>query len=107
MLLSKRNPLPHYTLGDLGFIPRPDHNIPSFLNRTRDSTGGTHLRGLRRVLTHSVAVQTVNSSKVRISGHTRCDEFSLEVLVCFVRIVLSLLHQYLGLMALVVLPVSE
>ena len=61
---SKSGTLPHYSLGDLGLIPRPKHNIPTFLERTQTLSATTRLGGLRKVLTRSVAVQTVSTPKV-------------------------------------------
>ena len=62
--VGKGATLPHYSLGDLGLIPRPKHNIPTFLERTQALSATTRLGGLRKVLTRSVAVQTVSAPKV-------------------------------------------
>ncbi|KAK7504495.1 hypothetical protein BaRGS_00004361 [Batillaria attramentaria] len=61
--LAKGSTLPHYSLGDLGLIPRPKHNIPTFLEATQNLSATTRLGGLRKVLTRSVAVQTVSAPK--------------------------------------------
>lgn len=61
--MNKGGTLPHYSLGDLGLIPRPKQNIPKFLERTQTLSATTRLGGLRKVLTRSVAVQTVSAPK--------------------------------------------
>lgn len=61
--LSKGSTLPHYSLGDLGLIPRPKQNIPTFLETTQNLSATTRLGGLRKVLTRSVGVQTVSAPK--------------------------------------------
>lgn len=61
--LAQGNTLPHYSLGDLGLIPRPKQNIPTFLETTQALSSTTRLGGLRKVLTRSVASQTVSAPK--------------------------------------------
>ncbi|XP_076436256.1 cilia- and flagella-associated protein 157-like [Babylonia areolata] len=61
--MAKGGTLPHYSLGDLGLIPRPKQNIPTFLERTQTLSATTRLGGLRKVLTRSVASQTVSAPK--------------------------------------------
>lgn len=58
--------LPHYQLGDLGLIPRPKNHIPTSVDKMRVLSATTRLGGLRKVLTKSVAVQTVSAPKVCI-----------------------------------------
>ncbi|XP_061169615.1 cilia- and flagella-associated protein 157-like [Saccostrea echinata] len=55
--------LPHYQLGDLGLIPRPKNHIPTSVDKMRVLSATTRLGGLRKVLTKSVAVQTVSAPK--------------------------------------------
>ena len=55
----------HYQLGDLGLVPRPNHYIQTSVDRTRELTATTRLGGLKKVLTRSVAIQTVSTPKVR------------------------------------------
>ncbi|XP_048774461.2 cilia- and flagella-associated protein 157-like [Ostrea edulis] len=54
---------PHYQLGDLGLIPRPKNHIPTSVDKMRVLSATTRLGGLRKVLTKSVAVQTVSAPK--------------------------------------------
>ncbi|KAL8596770.1 hypothetical protein ACOMHN_053866 [Nucella lapillus] len=61
--MTKGGTLPHYSLGDLGLIPRPKQNIPTFLERTQTLSATTRLGGLRKVLTRSCATQTVSAPK--------------------------------------------
>ncbi|KAH9496467.1 hypothetical protein Btru_010938 [Bulinus truncatus] len=53
--------LPHYSLGDLGLVPRPSQQIPTSLEKTKESAKLTKLGALHGVLAKSVATQTVNS----------------------------------------------
>jgi len=55
--------LPHYQLGDLGLIPRPAHHIPTHLEQMKELSATTRLGNLKKVLTKSVAVQTVSAPK--------------------------------------------
>jgi hypothetical protein len=80
--LGKGNTLPHYSLGDLGLIPRPKQNIPTFLERTQTLSTTTRLGGLRKVLTRSVAVQTVSAPKAR-DWHFRSCFLFVCLFVCF------------------------
>lgn len=54
---------PHYQLGDLGLIPRPKDNIPTNFEKMKELSATTRLGSLKKVLTRSVAVQTVSSAK--------------------------------------------
>ena len=56
--------LPHYQLGDLGLIPRPKEHIPTRYEQMKDLSTTTRLGTLKKVLTKSVAVQTVSTPKV-------------------------------------------
>ncbi len=56
--------LPHYQLGDLGLIPRPSQPIPSNFDKMKELSTTTRLGSLKKVLTRSVAVQTVSAPKV-------------------------------------------
>lgn len=58
--------LPHYQLGDLGLIPRPQNAIPSHTDKMRVLSDTTRLGGLRKVLTRSVGIQTVSAPKVSL-----------------------------------------
>lgn len=60
---SVRGTLPHYQLGDLGLIPRPQHQIPTSLEKTKDLPEANRLGTLKRVLTKSIATQTISSPK--------------------------------------------
>ena len=60
--------LPHYQLGDLGLIPRPKQHIPTSFEQMRVLSATTRLGNLKKVLTRSVAVQTVSAPKV----NSRC-----------------------------------
>jgi len=55
--------LNHYQLGDLGLIPRPAHLIPTHLQQMKELSTTTRLGNLKKVLTKSVAVQTVSAPK--------------------------------------------
>ena len=57
--------VPHYQLGDLGLIPRPAQHIPSHIERVKELSTNQRLGSLKKVLTKSVAVQTVSTPKVR------------------------------------------
>lgn len=57
--------LPHYQLGDLGLIPRPQNQIPTHTDKMKGLSVTTRLGALRKVLTRSVGVQTVSAPKVR------------------------------------------
>ena len=63
---------PHYKLGDLGLIPRPEEHIPSNQDKVKEISATNQLGALKRVLTKSVAVQTVSAPKVSIfdNGHS-------------------------------------
>ncbi|XP_059140078.1 cilia- and flagella-associated protein 157-like isoform X1 [Physella acuta] len=50
--------LPHYSLGDLGLIPRPNQQIPTSLDKIKVSSKQNKLGTLRGVLSKSVATQT-------------------------------------------------
>lgn len=54
---------PHYQLGDLGLIPRPAQQIPTSLDKMKELSVTTRLGTLKKVLTRSVAVQTVSAPK--------------------------------------------
>ncbi|XP_074654771.1 cilia- and flagella-associated protein 157-like [Tubulanus polymorphus] len=60
---TPRGTEPHYQLGDLGLIPRPNDRIPTSIDKVQKSVAGQHLGSLKRVLTKSVAIQTVSSPK--------------------------------------------
>lgn len=60
--------LPHYQLGDLGLIPRPVHHIPTNMEQMKELSATTRLGNLKKVLTRSVAVQTVSAPKVSSSS---------------------------------------
>lgn len=64
--LSKVGTLPHYQLGDLGLIPRPKQPIPSNFDKMKDLSATTRLGSLKKVLTRSVAIQTVSAPKVKV-----------------------------------------
>ncbi|VDI83782.1 cilia- and flagella-associated protein 157-like isoform X2 [Mytilus edulis] len=55
--------LPHYQLGDLGLIPRPKQHIPTSFEQMRVLSATTRLGNLKKVLTRSVAIQTVSAPK--------------------------------------------
>jgi len=55
--------LPHYQLGDLGLIPRPAQHIPTNLEQMQELSATTRLGSLKKVLTKSVAIQTVSAPK--------------------------------------------
>ena len=57
--------LPHYQLGDLGLIPRPKHHIPTNFEKMKELSATTRLGSLKKVLTRSVATQTISSPKVQ------------------------------------------
>ena len=57
--------LPHYSLGDLGLIPRPAQNITTSVDKMKVISKNTKLGALRGVLQKSVACQTVSAPKVR------------------------------------------
>lgn len=57
--------LPHYQLGDLGLIPRPKEHIPTHFEQMKDLSTTTRLGAIKKVLTRSVAVQTVSTPKVK------------------------------------------
>ena len=56
--------IPHYSLGDLGLVPRPKHHIPTNFEKMKELSETTRIGGLKKVLTKSVAVQTVSAPKV-------------------------------------------
>jgi len=55
--------LPHYSLGDLGLIPRPAQNITTSVDKMKVISKNTKLGALRGVLQKSVACQTVSAPK--------------------------------------------
>ncbi|XP_064648997.1 cilia- and flagella-associated protein 157-like [Lineus longissimus] len=57
--------LPHYQLGDLGLIPRPEQHIPTSYDKMRELSATTRIGagGLKRVPMKSVAIQTVSAPK--------------------------------------------
>jgi len=55
--------LPHYSLGDLGLIPRPTNNITSSVDKMKVISKNSKLGALRGVLSKSVATQTVSAPK--------------------------------------------
>ena len=59
---------PHYQLGDLGLIPRPAQNIPSSVEKMKESATASRLGGLKKVLTKSVATQTISAPKVSLTS---------------------------------------
>ena len=59
---------PHYQLGDLGLIPRPAQNIPSSVEKMKESATASGLGGLKKVLTKSVATQTISAPKVSLAS---------------------------------------
>jgi len=55
--------LPHYSLGDLGLIPRPQHSIATAQDKMKVISRQSQLGALRGVLQKSVATQTVSAPK--------------------------------------------
>lgn len=55
--------LPHYSLGDLGLIPRPTNNITSSVDKMKVISKNAKLGALRGVLSKSVSTQTVSAPK--------------------------------------------
>ena len=64
--------LPHYQLGDLGLIPRPEQRIPSHVEQMKELSTTTRLGTLKKVLTHSTGTQTVSTQKVSLHASTSC-----------------------------------
>ncbi|XP_069122408.1 cilia- and flagella-associated protein 157-like [Argopecten irradians] len=60
---NSKGTLFHYQPGDLGMIPRPENPIPTSLEKMRVKSATTRLGELRKMLTNSVGVQTVNAPK--------------------------------------------
>lgn len=56
--------LPHYSLGDLGLIPRPNQHIPTSMDKLKVSSKQNKLGTLRGVLSKSVATQTSSGANV-------------------------------------------
>ena len=57
----------HYKLGDFGIVPRPEVHMQSNREMMRDVAHAKTLGTLKKVLTRSVAVQTVSAPKVIIT----------------------------------------
>ncbi|CAG5115506.1 unnamed protein product [Candidula unifasciata] len=73
--LAKDGSLSHYTLGDLGLIPRPSQQISTNVDKMKAISQAVQLRSLRGVLQKSVATQTVSAPKAlfyadQLSGRT-------------------------------------
>jgi len=62
-LKSPGGSLPHYSLGDLGLIPRPAHAITTSVDKMKVISKNVKLGALRGVLQKSVATQTVSAPK--------------------------------------------
>uniref|UniRef100_A0A2C9KQH8 Cilia- and flagella-associated protein 157 n=1 Tax=Biomphalaria glabrata TaxID=6526 RepID=A0A2C9KQH8_BIOGL len=59
---SMKGILPHYSLGDLGLVPRPSQHVPTSLEKTKLSAKTTKLGALHGVLSRSVSTQTMNAA---------------------------------------------
>ncbi|CAL1529656.1 unnamed protein product [Lymnaea stagnalis] len=58
--------LPHYQLGDLGLIPRPNQHVPTNMDKMKVISKIAKLGALRGVLSKSVATQTVSAPNALI-----------------------------------------
>ena len=74
---------PHYQLGDLGLIPRPAQNILSSVDKMKESATASRLGGLKKVLTKSVATQTISAPKVSLTSCNLCNISSnIQKIIC-------------------------
>ena len=67
----------HYKMGDFGIVPRPDVHMQTNREIMKDVTQAKTLGTLKKVLTRSVAVQTVSAPKVTLNRRSTFELFTI------------------------------